>query len=78
VERNIIFPTQDKPKYTSIVPSNENKPAYMHLKLLETDPSQVLLPQSPTDLQKSADKSETETKEISKYGELQLAQKQPV
>jgi hypothetical protein len=76
VKRNIIFPTQDKPKYAPIIPSDENKPSYMRQKLLEADTSQIPLLQSPTDSHRSADNSEMELKETSKYEDLQPAQKQ--
>jgi hypothetical protein len=77
IKRNIVFPIQNKPKFTLIVPGNENKPAYMHQKLQGSDPSQVPLPLSATDSQKSADNSETENKDKSNHEDLQPAQKQP-
>jgi hypothetical protein len=76
VKRNIVFPIQDKPKFAPIVPSDENKPAYIHQKLLGSDPSQVPLLLSPADSQKLADNSEMENKDESKYEDLQPAQKE--
>jgi hypothetical protein len=48
VERNIIFPTRDQPKYVPLIPSNQNKPTYICQNLPETDPSSIPLLQSPT------------------------------
>jgi hypothetical protein len=46
IERNIIFPSKEKPKLTPIIPTDKNKPAYMHQKLLDNNASNILLPDS--------------------------------
>jgi hypothetical protein len=62
IERNIIFPSKEGLKFAPIIPANENKPTYTCQKLLDSDPSNIPLPDSPTSSEKSADDTKSWSK----------------